>query len=174
MASNSTREKLIALAHKFCSIISSGDMEAVLALRTESCLTYQCCPSFSTRPLNNQETREYFEEWKHIGWNSKFWIIDEGTMVVDEAAKKIAFRAACSADTIGGPYENENLVILQATDDCALVDGIWEFFDAVRKQDLMNRLAAKQAAKGLDSWCANTHSGDDKGVPANNESKVAA
>ena len=90
-------------------------------------------------------------------------------MVIDETAKKIAFRAGCSADTIGGPYENENLVILQATPDCALVDGIWEFFDAVRKQDLMNRLAARQAADGLGSWCANAPSENDKGVPASIE-----
>lgn len=92
-------------------------------------------------------------------------------MIVDEVAKKIAFRATCSADTIGGPYVNENLVILQATDDCTLIDGLWEFFDAVRKQQLLDRLAAaKQDLSGLDTWCHDTA----PGIDTKTEPKAAA
>lgn len=170
MASTSTREQLVTLAYKFAATINDGDMDA---LRTETCLTRQCCPSLNTQPRNNKDTRAFFDEWTKIASNSKFQIADERTMVVDEVAKRISFRAKCGADTICGPYENELLVILQATEDCALVDGIWEFFDAVRKQELLDRLASKQASSGVVSWSVSTTS-DNKGLSPKIESKVAA
>lgn len=174
MASTSTREQLVTLAYKFAATINDGDMDASMALRTETCLTRQCCPSLNTQPLNNKDTRTFFDEWTKIASNSKFQITDERTMVVDEVAKRISFRAKCGADTICGPYENELLVILQATEDCALVDGIWEFFDAVRKQELLDRLASKQESSGVVSWSVSTTSEHNKGLSPKIESKVAA
>lgn len=171
---STTREKLVALAYKFATTVNDGNMDASMALRTESCLTHQCCPSLNTKPLTNNDIRAYFGEWTKITSNSKFRITDERFMVVDEVAKRITFRAIGSADTIGGPYENDILVILQATDDCALVAGIWEYFDAVLKQQLLDRLASAQASSGLNRWAVSTAPEHDKVPSAKIEPKVAA
>ncbi|RAO73266.1 uncharacterized protein BHQ10_009278 [Talaromyces amestolkiae] len=168
------REKLVALAYKFAATVNDGDMDASMAIRTENCLTHQCCPSLNTKPLTNNDIRAYFDEWTKIGINSKFSITDERFMVVDDVAKRVSFRAVGSADTIGGPYENDILVILQATDDCALVAEIWEYFDAIIKKELLDRLTAVQAASGLNRYAVST-APENHGVPsAKIEPKVAA
>ncbi|KAL2826211.1 hypothetical protein BDW59DRAFT_161050 [Aspergillus cavernicola] len=174
----STREKLLATTFKFAAAFNDWDVDEILALRSENCLLHPCCPSFTARPFNKEETRTASLEWASLTSHHRFRIIDKSNILVDEAAKKVMLRGRVTADTVVGPYENDYIYILRMTEDCTLVDEIWYFYDTLRIQELLDRLAANQMPLGgVGGFVAlpdGTSAEHDKGSSDNIEPKSAA
>jgi hypothetical protein len=144
----SRREKLLATASKFVDTFGSFDVETILSIRSPTCLYHMCFPSFNKNTLNNDETRESFPQWISAVITFDFSILEPSHTLVDEARKRVMVRTKASADTIVGGYENEYVFVLQMTEDCGLVDEIWEFYDTIRLQDLQRRLVANKVSIG--------------------------
>ncbi|KAL5332212.1 hypothetical protein BJX70DRAFT_384817 [Aspergillus crustosus] len=145
------REKLLATAASFTDTFGSWDVDIMLSVRAPECRYHMCCPSFKKTSLSNDQTRDTFPQWKGVFKRYKLEIITESQTLVDEAARKVAFRARGSGESIVGLYENEYFFILRMTEDCSQVAEAWEFYDTIRLQDLQQRLQAGQIAIGGDA-----------------------
>jgi hypothetical protein len=147
-AMSTTREKLLATTSKFVSTFGSFDVNEILAIRTPTCLYHQCCPSFNKNVVTNEETRTNFPQFIATFRRFDFSILEPDHTLVDEAARRVMIRAKASAESIVGAYENEYIFILKMTEDCGLVDEIYEFYDTIRLKDLQHRLEAKHISYG--------------------------
>lgn len=145
---STTREKLLRTTSRFVSTFGSFDIEEILAIRTPTCLYHQCCPSFNKNVVTNEETRANFPQFIATFKRFDFSIIEPDHTLVDEAARRVMIRAKASAESIVGAYENEYIFILKMTDDCRLIEGIYEFYDTIRLKDLQYRLEAKHISYG--------------------------
>ncbi|KEF56062.1 uncharacterized protein A1O9_07643 [Exophiala aquamarina CBS 119918] len=67
--------------------------------------------------------------------------------MVDEAARKVAVFAKCSANTVAGPYHNEYIFIIHLNEDGTLADKVEEFLDSSLVRELESRLAAFEEQK---------------------------
>lgn len=145
---SNTRERLLETTFKFVSTFGSFDIEQILNIRTPTCLYHQSCPSFNKNVVTNEETRANFPQFIATFKRFDFSILEPDHTLVDEAARRVMIRAKASADTIVGAYENEYIFILKMTDDCSLIEEIYEFYDTIRLKDLQQRLEAKHISYG--------------------------
>ena len=143
-----TRERLLETTFTFVSTFGSFDIEQILNIRTPTCLYHQSCPSFNKNVVTNEETRANFPQFIATFKRFDFSILEPDHTLIDEAARRVMIRAKASADSIVGAYENEYIFILKMTDDCRLIEEIYEFYDTIRLKDLQQRLEAKHISYG--------------------------
>lgn len=148
---DTTRQRLLATTLRFVMTLESLDVDAMLAVRSSTCLHHMCCPSFRNYSITNDQTREAFPQWKSTITKYKFGILDDSQTLVDEQARKVMIRAETAAETTVGDYNNEYIFILRMTQDCNAVDEIWEFYDTISLRDFHQRLEAGHVPIGVDA-----------------------
>ncbi|CEL11263.1 ausJ [Aspergillus calidoustus] len=156
-----TRHRLLATASRFVTTLESLDVDAMLAVRSPTCLHHMCLPSFRNYSITNDQTREAFPQWKATITKYQFGILDDSQTLVDEQARKVMIRAKTAAETTVGDYNNEYVFILRMTEDCDTVDEIWEFYDSLRLRDLHHRLEGGHVPIGVDAPAPFTTTGSN-------------
>ena len=72
---DTTRQRLLATTLRFVMTLESLDVDAMLAVRSSTCLHHMCCPSFRNYSITNDQTREAFPQWKSTITKYKFGIL---------------------------------------------------------------------------------------------------
>jgi len=137
-----TRAQLLETAIALVRSFETWTIDAVLAQRSPKS-TQQVLPKSLGRPVQDLEGfRRYLE---HL-----ILLVPDGFKVdahykepiVDEATRKVAVFAWCSANTVVGPYENEYIFVIQLNEDGTLADKVEEYLDSQLLRDVESRLAS--------------------------------
>ncbi|MCJ1263672.1 hypothetical protein MMC22_003542 [Lobaria immixta] len=139
------RAALQELTHKYIKAVQNLDLDGQIAPRLPDCIQQFSPKSLGlAKPLNSEEFRHAAAGWFPEFKNFKF---DVHNIITDTESQKVVLQANGSADTIVGPYINEYVFILHATEDGTKLKLVEEFFDSLKSVEWLEKLKAAREAK---------------------------
>jgi len=130
--------KLLKTVQAFVNGYELWDIDAIMGPWAASC-TYHTVPTSLNRPMfNNEEYRVYFSGIMPYLKDFRVTILDT---FVDTTTNQVALYARSNAESVLGPYESEQTIMLKMTEDMEKVCEIKEFFDTAQMQNTFSELA---------------------------------
>ena len=140
----SIRETLLETAKAYIEGFNSGTPEGVIAARTPDC-TQTLRPGTLPPPLTgsrtNEEYKTFIVQGAQILRNIKLRLAEGEDIIVDDVARKIVMHLKSTGETDFGPYANEYMIVLKATEDGKQIKEIVEFTDSAYFLSLAAKMA---------------------------------
>ena len=132
-----TRAQLQSLTDELVTAYNSWTVPAILAIRAPHCQTHYPPASLKRPPLNNDDFAKYMAS--QIPLFKKFTLTLHDT-IIDPDDRKIVLHVSSTADTPVGPYANEYVLMIWATEDCTKVEKFVEFLDSWQSVRFFSKL----------------------------------
>ncbi|PSR79371.1 hypothetical protein BD289DRAFT_485587 [Coniella lustricola] len=136
------------LATEMIGAYRSWDLDKIISLRADDCITTILPKSLEVPPMKNDEYKKFFSFSMPLFKNFNPKIID---IVDDEKANKVAVWCESTADSVVGPYTNEYVITMHFNETCDKVVRFYEFVDSHRAKTHFAQLrewsTAQEAAK---------------------------
>ncbi|KAJ9626752.1 hypothetical protein H2204_009897 [Knufia peltigerae] len=148
-----TRAQLLATVDRFFDAYKVFTMDAILAVRSPTCIHHTGPKSHGDMHLNNTQFVEFMGPMLGVFRNFKLFVADEKETMVDVEKRKVFLHLQCHAETDAGPYENDYHWILTMNETGDLIDDIIEWVDSAYLNDFIARQESskKQSAEATTS-----------------------
>ncbi len=138
------RENLLQTAKNYIDGFNAGTPEGKIAFRTPDC-TQTIRPDSLPLPIKvartNEEYQAFIVEGSQILRNVKLSLVEGEDVIVDEVSRKVVLHLNSTGETDFGPYANEYMIVLKATDDGKLIKSVVEFIDSAYILNIGAKLA---------------------------------
>ena len=140
----SVRENLLQTAKAYIEGFNSGTPEGIVVARTADC-TQTLRPGSLPPPLTGSRTNEeymnFIVQGAQILRNIKLRLAEGEDIIVDDVARKIVMHLKSTGESDFGPYANEYMIVLKATEDGKQIKEIVEFTDSAYFLSLAAKMA---------------------------------
>ncbi|KAF2228521.1 hypothetical protein EV356DRAFT_498305 [Viridothelium virens] len=141
-----SREQLITTALSFIAAYNQWTVQAIIAIRSPSCIHYTLPISLQVPPRSNAEYATFMDPMLAVFRGVHFSIISNDDTIVDVEARTVVLHCSNLADTDAGEYTNEYMFSLTMSEDGTKVDKIIEFIDAAYTVEFKRRIALARAS----------------------------
>ncbi|KIW16362.1 hypothetical protein PV08_06413 [Exophiala spinifera] len=142
-----TRADLLATVDRFFDAYKAFSLDAILSVRSPTCIHRTGPKSHGNMNLNNAQFREFMAPMLGIFRNFKLFVADDDETMVDVEKRKVFLHLQCHAETDAGPYENDYHWILTMNETGDLIDDIVEWVDSAYLKDFLARLESTKPAE---------------------------